>query len=507
MRITYAQTLALDGLRDNTTEFTADISEIFLVGTRTPALNADVNYDAIVASGSKTTAQIAPVNLDYSSDNLVITSLTPGVATVAGDTISHVSDGTAVLSIKQDNRAAVRYEIDMVSDSGNTFNEITGYVAGTLGEHVYNNCLALTAGFDPTNWLHSAVYSQHSGIDVSQTQTLVWLSGTAYSVDDIRILESSLIVYRCVADHLSGVFTDDLTAGKWVVEGTGVPSYDFSATRNNINFVAANGLAHTGVSAAVGSITGIPRAFSVQSFKPGTLISPRHLIGAAHFHATIGQTYTFMREDGTTVQAKVLDRIDIPTLVVDGTKAIDVVVTYLDIDLQAAGFPVYKMMPSGWENLYAPSFSAEVGDTLTIGSLPCVRYARHMIDSAMPTTGQRTSWMITAISKFGGLTTTKFHTLKSSVLAGMAQWSHQRGNPAGLLEGGDSGCPMFLPINFGEGIELVYLGAGQQPHGQTSAASFLPEINEAMNIMAARNGDVTQYAVVEADLSAFTSYS
>jgi hypothetical protein len=68
-----------------------------------------------------------------------------------------------------------------------------------------------------------------------------WLTGTAYAKGDV-VLQNSL-VYVCIVAHTSGVFADDLAAGKWgqVTASSAASTISFSptATLSAVNVQAA----------------------------------------------------------------------------------------------------------------------------------------------------------------------------------------------------------------------------------------------------------------------------
>ena len=230
-------------------------------------------------------------------------------------------------------------------------------------------------------------------------------------------------------------------------------------------------------------------------------------MGARHYHGQIGDTYIFMDEAGNTQEAIILDRIDMNTVSTSPPQISDICMTYLDRDI--TGCTTYKVMPEGWEAAYAPSALA-VKET----DLAHLRYTRHGIQDIANDKGGTMH-----VSSLRRYTTdsyswddSPFYFIRESDFNNWADWTQSNG----YLEGGDSGCPDFLVLDFGSGPECIYLGAGYVVTGISAVSSFQSYLNTMMNDMATAQNTAGQpnndtnagsYAVGIPTLTGFNDYT
>ena len=270
-----------------------------------------------------------------------------------------------------------------------------------------------------------------------------------------------------------------------------------------------------------------------QTPRPGTLISPIHCIGAQHYHAQVGEVYVFLDENGVTQERTVVKRIwigglasyiaEVGTGFNETGGGLDCVVSVLDAPV--TGCKIYKIMPENWIKDYAPDLrfgnrSIESGIKHR-ADLPHIRYARHPIQDA-PAGPGKASMLITAVTGSYALQNgdmVQDHDTQVWVgfsnVRDFAPWGHQRrSTPVGSidlyqdshLEGGDSGCPQFIPIDLGDGLDLCYIGAGKEVWSITNAPRVLKYITEAMDELTDFVGDTNWYQPQVPDLSNFTFY-
>jgi len=270
-----------------------------------------------------------------------------------------------------------------------------------------------------------------------------------------------------------------------------------------------------------------------QTPRPGTLISPIHCIGAQHYHAQVGEVYVFLDENGVTQERTVVKRIwigglasyiaEVGTGFNETGGGLDCVVSVLDAPV--TGCKIYKIMPENWIKDYAPDLrfgnrSIESGIKHR-ADLPHIRYARHPIQDA-PAGPGKASMLITAVTGSYALQNGDMvQDPDTQVWVGFsnvrdfAPWGHQRrSTPVGSidlyqdshLEGGDSGCPQFIPIDLGDGLDLCYIGAGKEVWSITNAPRVLKYITEAMDELTDFVGDTNWYQPQVPDLSNFTFY-
>lgn len=227
---------------------------------------------------------------------------------------------------------------------------------------------------------------------------------------------------------------------------------------------------------------------------PGMLISPRHIIGATHFPP--GSVVVFMRPDGSFVTANVVSRQNHVGGSLRYSGYSDVQVAYLDRDV--TGIQPFKFLPPDWR-AYLPTGYREVpygsADSKTV-KLPCLTKTAHT-----STGGSADQISINEVIELNDtdlcLSVQTINHGLNTVLDTSRFYSP--------IVGGDSGGPVFVPVNDDLALLTAYWHAGDG----TCYAEITAEITAAMNALATSAGDPAAgtYAVSTVDLSGFTSYA
>jgi hypothetical protein len=197
--------------------------------------------------------------------------------------------------------------------------------------------------------------------------------------------------------------------------------------------------------------------------RAGTLISPRHIIFAAHYQINNGATIRFIDENNNIITRTMTSKLTHP----DYTPYYpDITIGILDSDVPA-GISYAKILPQNWAN-YLPSLST----TYTIPAL---------------VTDQEEKGLVTDLYSLGNMAyfRSPTDTTRLSFFENIIS--------------GDSGNPAFLIIN-GELIILTvwtYGGAG-------SGTNILAHKTAINTMMSTLGGG---YSLTEVDLSSFNDYS
>lgn len=199
------------------------------------------------------------------------------------------------------------------------------------------------------------------------------------------------------------------------------------------------------------------------STRAGTLISPRHIIFAAHYQINNGSTVRFVDNNNNVVTRTMINKLTHPEY---KPYYPDLTVGLLDSDVpNTIGF--VKILPQNWSN-YLPSLS-------TSHSLPCL-----ILDQEEK-------------SLISELTNLNINApFKRPVLSSRLAFFEN-------IISGDSGNPAFLIIN----DELVIITVWTSG-GAGSGTSILYH-KDAINTMMSTLGG--GYSLTEIDLSGFTDYS
>ena len=207
---------------------------------------------------------------------------------------------------------------------------------------------------------------------------------------------------------------------------------------------------------------------------PGLLISPRHVIGAAHW--PVGSPMVFMRPNGTFQSVNIVSQqSDV------GVVGSDIQVTYLSAAV--TGITPFQVLPSNWAT-YLPGVSS--GVTL---KLPVLTKTAHTASGIL---ADQISINQLKLVQSNGIAQGIWPGLPA--LATDAWYS--------TIIGGDSGGPSFVLINNNPVLLCAYFSApGGFPYGNHVAA-----INSAMNTLATAAGDATAYALTAPTLTSFTAF-
>ena len=201
------------------------------------------------------------------------------------------------------------------------------------------------------------------------------------------------------------------------------------------------------------------------SQRAGTLISPRHIIFAAHFQINTNATIRFVKMDGTVVNRTMTNKITHPSY---APYYPDITVGLLDSDVPE-DISFAKVLPSDWSD-YLPSLNV-----YTDGEIPAI--ALDQEEKALVTDWYRET------------VTTAFNSPTSSDRLEMFE----------LLIGGDSGNPAIIPIN-GEPVILTVWTFGGAGAG-TSISNQVSAINSMMTTLGGG------YQLTTISLSSFNNYS
>lgn len=214
---------------------------------------------------------------------------------------------------------------------------------------------------------------------------------------------------------------------------------------------------------------------------PGMLISPRHVIGATHFHGT--GPWVWLGTDGQYHSASLAQGYAIANT--------DIWIGYLNASISNCA--ILKVLPANYIN-YLPNAD---GDLLL--NLPILSKTAHSGTPAAAT-GAGDWWTINHILMLIQMTGNKrwfaYQRFDSDIAALPTEAWHVP------IVGGDSGSPLFILING----ELVLIGAHLGAVTGDTYSNYITEIEAAMNSLGAAQGDMTSYSLNKVDLSAFTSY-
>lgn len=208
-----------------------------------------------------------------------------------------------------------------------------------------------------------------------------------------------------------------------------------------------------------------------------TLISPRHVYMAGHFPVAVGATITWVKSDNTTVQRTLSAVENLPAVLYQGQitgdlyyRSPDIQIGLLSSDVPS-GITFYKILPADWQDYLTLYTNSEL--PIIVGAQQRRLYQRwwKWLDQAT-LYGAPAGQEVPAI----------VHTLADVASAAMIV--------------GDSGQPLFLPVNG----ELVLLGAHFSSISCDHAATFASYIDAAMTSL---GGGYTTESV---DLTGFNNY-
>lgn len=247
---------------------------------------------------------------------------------------------------------------------------------------------------------------------------------------------------------------------------------------------------------------------------PFTLISPRHVLFAAHTKGnTVGTTITFRRPNGTTQTVTVLSEARAPAEASGSSP--DIGLAYLSEPIVGCG--VFKIPPADFTK-YFPVQQTTLGSVpyRHIGVPTIVRvantgiygdtlYGHIFLDRHSPKFISTNSIRFVPIPGDTSLVYTYELVPKDSLLA-----SHYRG-----IYGGDSGSPSFWMIReTAEAtptpvlVSAYYIGEGGEKSFSAGPhyAVYSSWIQAQMDALAVANGDTPIYTLTYANFSRFNSY-
>lgn len=223
----------------------------------------------------------------------------------------------------------------------------------------------------------------------------------------------------------------------------------------------------------------------------GTLISPRHIIFAAHFQINNGSILRFVNNNNEVISRTLINKITHPNYNSPIVFFPDITIGVLDSDVPTSiGFA--KILPLNWSN-YLPTLTIE-NDTIFGGfTIPCLFFDQEkkalisdlrslILPSGFTLPASNIPW-----PQDGRFTNTLWKQPSNTRLLFFE-----------TIVTGDSGSPAFLIINNQLVLVTVWTfgGAG----GGTSILYFKDNINE---IMTSLGGG---YSLTEIDLSGFVSF-
>lgn len=377
-------------------------------GARIPNVLADLEYDEVESSNTLTHLEIVPQNLSVDGPHLALSISNPNVAAVNNTTktIYQMDDGVVDIYISAYgySEQKLNHTFAAIQDS---HNETTGYVSGSLSNHIHTAVHNLISGLQQSNSIQQYITSSNGDIDAPE----------------ITLNEN--------------IFTGALDFSGISVMRTG---------RTNDGF-------------------------------PATLVTNRHALVAKHVAGSVGTEYLFMRSDGTFQKVSVQARTD--------TTGNDLTVLYFDQAL--TGITPYKVLPTDWEDTYAPSCNYS---TETTSILPTLRKSRHFGD------GSTGSCIVINTLRYYSNTSTLVYNTRAPIIAPNEIpeiWGTQ-------AIGGDSGGPSFLLIN----NELILIGSQYTVTQATAISKHVSEINTIMDTQAGAAPGT--YTLTHPDLSGFTTF-
>lgn len=209
---------------------------------------------------------------------------------------------------------------------------------------------------------------------------------------------------------------------------------------------------------------------------PGMLISPRHIIGANHWHGK--GPWIWKDKFGAYKSASLVHGQAIANT--------DIWIGYLDTAITTV--TLLQMLPETWRN-YLPDAISTINGKM---SLPLLSKTVHS------TSGLADQWNINNL-KYLFATDLNLSLWYGGNIPTMDQSFSQWYTP---ISGGDSGGPTFLVINGNP----VLIGTYWSQTGGDTYSDHISEIETAINTLAVNNNDDTYYSLSKVDLCKFTTY-
>lgn len=364
---------------------------------------------------------------------------------LSGVTSGPQADKDAILTVRSPAVAVDDFSIPVVTYSRTreeglalgSSNPAVAQVQGTRIEYVSNGSAVVTVS-SPTRSVQVPVtFASRSGQIVRSFSS--WVSGSAahaatHAVDSRIAGKSPASALRIftVQNHAQGVYqrNPDLWCGD---------------------------LGHLTCISPWNSAGGATRA--------GTLISPRHVIFAAHYQLEVGSTVRFVKLNGEVVDRQVAAKLVHPAY---SPHYPDLAVALLDSDVPT-GIEWARILPAGWAT-----------------RLPSIAQGNPSFRVASLTLDQEEKALVTDLYWLGA----RAHFIAPTDIQRLAFYEEK--------VGGDSGNPAFLILN-GQFVLITvwtYGGAG--------SGTFISDQIAAINAMMAALGG--GYQLTEADLTGFPNY-
>jgi hypothetical protein len=301
-----------------------------------------------------------------------------------------------------------------------------------------------------------------SGISVGSTLLLATSNEFFSSVNVSVIINSGVVssgITRYVSGSLASNTTDSVDIRISGVAASSSTKLVFSTQNHSTSTYVRN----TGCWINNLNLTSIsPWNSTGGATRAGVLISPRHIIFAAHYQINTGSTIRFVDQSNNVITRTMTNKLTHPSYT---PYSPDITIGVLDSDVPASiGYT--KILPQNWAN-YLPSLSSK-------NRLPCL-----YLDQ------EEKALIIDLIS------ITTFAQFASPSIANRLAFYEN-------IIGGDSGDPFFLIIN----NELVILSVVTYSNG--AGTSILYHKNTINSMMNALGGG---YSLSEFDLSSFLYFS
>ena len=340
------------------------------------------------------------------------------------------------------------YQVNVLQNNPNIFyattvtSSNTGVLTDMGNDYVASGVTTGTATLTATADLNSSIFSVKSA-----PVSVVGSTSTSYFKEYV----SGSLAKNC-SDNI-----DNAISGK--TPSTAKPIF---STQNHST---ATYTRNTNCWAGIWDLTPISPWNSTGSYqRAGTLISPRHIIFAAHYQISAGATVRFVDASNNVVTRTMTNKLTHPSY---SPHYPDITVGILDSDVPA-GIGFAKILPQNWAT-YLPSLSSTY-------SLPAL-----VLD-------QEEKALISGLYSLGAGAYAGFKTPIDSTRLGFFE----------SIIGGDSGNPSFLIIN-GTLVLLTVWTFG----GPGSGTNILSEKTAINTMMSTLGGG---YSLTEVSLSGFNTY-
>ena len=234
----------------------------------------------------------------------------------------------------------------------------------------------------------------------------------------------------------------------------------------------------------IDSITAISPWNSTQGrHRAGTLISPQHLLFAAHYQLGVGASVRFVTKDNQLVERTVIARKTLAGYSSNGRRnySKDITIGLLNEPLHADidGIHFVKVLPDDWANYLGP-----------------MDYSSFDSDEAMPALclDYEEKALITDVRRFSTYVSFTTPALESVVLTTKVKSLATHGNPALLLLNSQGGGAELVLLNV-----WTFGGAGSGASVYENKA----EINQIMADLETQKGFNYGYQLTEYDFSGF----